>query len=141
MLSLLSSKLGRLAVLAVLAVVGTMLLADAGSAATRRLSGTYTAAQIKASCDAAPRGIYNNGPAGASCISDKGSVSCDPEGKCTGSCAKCADARPMPIGTMPVGGAGTTGNQKGTVHALPGAGRLKPVFAGALAFRRPARMH
>ena len=65
MLSLLSSKLGRLAVLAVLAVVGTMLLADAGSAATRRLSGTYTAAQIKASCDAAPGGIYNNGPYGS----------------------------------------------------------------------------
>jgi hypothetical protein len=46
----------------------------------------------------------------------------------------------MPTGT-PVGGAGTTGNQKGTVQALPAAGRLKPVFAGAVAFSRPARMH
>jgi hypothetical protein len=134
MLSLLSSKLGRLAVLAVLAIVGTMLLADAGSAATRRLSGTYTAGQIKASCDASPRGIYNNGPNGASCISDKGSVTCDPKGKCTGSCAKCANARPMPSGTMPVGGAGTAGNQRGTVQALPTA-------SGALAFRGPARTH
>jgi hypothetical protein len=141
MLSLFSSRLGRLAVLAVLAVVGTMLLADAGSAAIRHLSGTHTAGQIKASCDASPGGIYNNGPYGASCISDKGLVTCDPKGKCTGSCAKCADARPVPTGTMPVGGAGTTGNQKGTVQALPPATRLKPVFAGALAFRRPARTH
>ena len=123
MLSLLSSRLARLAVLAVLAVVGIMLLADAGPAATRRLSGTYTAAQIKASCDASPGGIYNNGPYGASCISDKGSVTCDPKGRCTGSCAKCANARPIPTGTMPVVGAGTSGNQKGTgKRFLPPAG-------------------
>jgi hypothetical protein len=141
MLSLFSSKLGRLAVLAVLAVVGTMLVADAGWAAIRHLSGTYTAGQIKASCDASPGGIYNNGPYGASCISDKGSVTCDPKGKCTGSCAKCADAGPMPSGTMPVGGVGAAGNQRGTVRALPPASRLKPVFVGALAFRRPARIH
>jgi hypothetical protein len=140
MLSQFSSRLGRLAVLAVLAVVGTMLLADAGSAGIRHLSGTYTAGQIKASCDASG-GLYNNGPYGASCNSAKGDVTCDSKGKCTGSCAKCADARPMPSGAMPVGGAGTAGNQRGTVQALPPASRLKPVFAGALAFRRPTRMH
>jgi hypothetical protein len=133
MFNVLSRKLMRVAFFAVLAIAGTMLLADSSSAATRSLSGTHTAGEIKAACDTAPGGVYYGpGPGGSGygCVGDKGSVSCDSKGKCTGTCPKCANVMPTANGNSPAGGAGTAGNAKGAVraHSVP-SHKVKPVVA------------
>src|SRR5690348_237817 len=70
------------------------LLMDGALAKDITLSGTHSPGEIRKTCDD-NGGTYYSGGGGNSygCQGQKGSVSCDSNGKCTGSCAKCGTAQ------------------------------------------------
>jgi len=83
-------------VMMVLAFVAVGCLAGSVWAATKTLSGRYTVGQVGNACVAADgTSTGGTGPGGYGCRTSKGSVSCDKNGKCTGTCGNCA-ARTVP---------------------------------------------
>jgi hypothetical protein len=115
-----------------------MLVANAGSADTIKLGGTHSAGEIKATC-AANGGIYTQSSTFYGCQGNAGIVGCSNDGQCRGACAKCKSVTGTGSNRGIVGGAGTAGNPRGTVQALPAASKVKPVFAGAAALGRHVR--
>jgi hypothetical protein len=131
MINFASGKLARIVFIAALACTATLLLADTGSAASRKLSGTYSSGQIKASCDANGGVFSSTGSGGYNCTAGGGIVDCNSKGKCTGYCTKCASVAKGVGGILrPTGSAGTAsaaGGGTATKRKIPinNAGGLK----------------
>jgi hypothetical protein len=121
----------RIALVAILAATTAALLADASSAATRKLSGSYSRSQVEAACDASGGGFYGNAPGGGTkgggygCVTASGQVDCDKNGKCTGTCSKCTSVvkggvngvlRPPASAGATSAAGGTTNNNKPSLH-------------------------
>ena len=80
----------------VLAFVAVGCLAGSVWAATKTLGGRYNEFQVNLACNNADGALTTGtGPGGYGCRTSKGSVSCDKNGKCTGTCGNCA-ARTVP---------------------------------------------
>jgi len=125
MITLLSRKLMRLACMAVLACTATLMLADTSSAASRKLSGTHSAGEVKSACDA-NGGTYSQNYNSYTCVGTAGSVTCSSNGSCYGSCKKCASVKgglngvlrpPASAGTASAAG-GTASNKKPPLHSV-----------------------
>jgi hypothetical protein len=72
------------------------LTAPAALSATVKLAGTHTIGQILQACILSEGGhaqqTAGTGPGGYGCRTDKGEVSCDRDGHCTGTCDNCGNA-------------------------------------------------
>jgi hypothetical protein len=130
MFALISGILWRAAMMAGLALA----LANGAAAATKNLNGTYSRTDLRASCDTAGGTYVENGGGSTgtqptyACVTGKGIVNCQDNGKCSGTCAKCADVLPKKGGV--VGGAGSAGNASGTNHAhATSSHKVKPIVA------------
>jgi hypothetical protein len=114
----------RVAFVAVLASTAAALLVDASSAATRKLSGSYSRSQVEAACEASGGGFYGNPPGGGTksgaygCVTASGQVDCDKNGKCTGTCSKCTSVVKGGINGVlrPPASAGATSAAGGTTN-------------------------
>jgi hypothetical protein len=74
--------------LVLIAVTTVNFFADTAWADKVALSGTYSQTGILASCTKAG-GQFNSDDSGFGCSTDKGSVQCSTNGKCTGECDTC----------------------------------------------------
>ncbi len=115
-------QLARVAFAAILAFGALLVLADVSSAASRKLSGTHSAGEIKAACDA-NGGVFSTGASSAAggymCVGSGGIVDCTTKGKCTGYCTKCASvAKGTGLNGIlrPPGSAGTASTAGGTAN-------------------------
>jgi hypothetical protein len=110
----------RLARLGFVAGLATALLlaataADTAAAATRKLSGTYSSGQITSACGAAGGVNYTIRGGGYGCATEQGKVDCNKQGKCTGTCSKCANVLKGVGGVLhPPASAGTAAAAGGT---------------------------
>ena len=100
---------GHILATVILAATAIGVVTDVAIAATVVISGTHSASSIKAACDGAG-GVFQSGSSGYFCHAEKGSVTCDLKGKCTGNCGNCAATPGASRGTIegtlrsPVGG-------------------------------------
>ena len=133
MLDLASGKLARLACVVCLAVAATVLLAvtaaDSAAAATRKLSGTHTSAEIGSTCATAGGVYYPTQGGGYGCATEKGKVECTKAGKCTGTCSNCANVVRGVNGVLrPPASAGTASAAGGaTSNKIPVNNTNQPV--------------
>ena len=108
----LSRKLARFTLAATLAYAGVLLLADASSAATRKLSGTHSEGDIQAACGAAGGSFYGTSTGGNGkyygCVGSGGTVTCTKGGTCYGDCKNCKSV--------------VSGDVDGILHPPPSAG-------------------
>jgi hypothetical protein len=86
-------------------------------AGTVKITGKYTLGQIEQRCLATDTGRVTSGtgPGGYGCKTDKGEVSCDKNGNCTGTCQNCGGKAASSRGGM------------GGVLANAPAGKVQPL--------------
>lgn len=114
------------------AVLACALSVGSAQAGIKQLSGTYSAATIKADCDAAGGTFTDSrsqgGDAGYSCVGSGGTVDCSPDGKCVGECGNCNPSRGGTIkfkaivdaaGGLKLSGGATAGGSSGGGHMKP----------------------
>jgi hypothetical protein len=102
---------------ACLLLLGSSIPPNQAYAKTVTLSGTHSASEIRAKCDAAG-GSFTSADSGYGCAGPGGTVNCNTKGKCTGSCGRCGRA-------APTGGIGGIVAQPGRGGTLVGAGVSK----------------
>jgi hypothetical protein len=126
--------------IAAIGLAALAFLAEGALAETILLKGKYTAQQIKTACDNAG-GAYNTGQpyrpghSGYQCSTNKGNVTCDADGVCTGTCNKCGARLTPGIGIRSVLGGGTAGVKQTTGGQAGPNTTLQPARPGALAPR------
>jgi hypothetical protein len=114
---------GFLLALVLIAVTALNFVAGTAWGAKVALSGTYSQTSILASCTKAG-GQFNSDDSGFGCSTDKGSVQCTTNGKCTGECATCGKGPAIAHKAGSVFGvlSGTTLKAAGIAHPQHGPG-------------------
>ena len=115
-------RFSRPAVIVILACTAVVLLAHAGLAATKVLSGTHSESEIKSTCSAAGGTFTGGSGAAYGCFTDKGAVNCNSKGLCVGECAKCAQVAKGVTGVLrppASAGAASAAGRTTTTRRLP----------------------
>ena len=116
MIARLSRKLTRLAFMAVLAGIATLLLAGTGSALEHQLPGNHGRGEVKAACGARG-GVYTSSKDGSyGCAIEGAIVDCTAKGSCVCDGSQCAHVKKGGLNGVlrPPASAGTASSAGGT---------------------------
>jgi hypothetical protein len=126
MFTFISRTLSRACIAAVLALAGSGLLVQSALADQISISGTHSAAEIKATCDKVGGQFSDIGGGGYGCRTDKGSVRCS-NGSCVGECSNCKAFQPNRNGAPNLNSViGNPARQTVTAQTLPASTQVKP---------------
>jgi hypothetical protein len=138
MITSIGCKLARLLVVAALTFAATLLLADPGSAAARKLSGTYSDSKIQDICTGAGGAYYGKGTGGSGqyygCSTAGATITCT-KGVCTcaggkncAAVAKGGGSGERPPSSSSAGNASASGTRDNNKHPITNVNQ--PVAVG-----------